>query len=82
MTPEQYEHYLMFHVAIRILVSPKHHLVFNQCLRDLLRYFVQGFSELYGARQLVYNAHTLSHLADQCLDHEPLDSFSAFPFES
>ncbi|KAG0444568.1 hypothetical protein HPB47_013649 [Ixodes persulcatus] len=82
VTPEQYEHFLMFHVAIRILVSPKHHLVFNQFARDLLRYFVQEFGKLYGARQLVYNVHTLSHLADQCLDHGPLDSFSAFPFES
>ncbi|XP_040356862.2 uncharacterized protein LOC121046562 [Ixodes scapularis] len=82
VTPEQYEHFLMLHVAIRILVSPKYHLVFNQFSRDLLRYFVQEFGKLYGARQLVYNVHTLSHLADQCLDHGPLDSFSAFPFES
>ncbi|KAM7280951.1 uncharacterized protein ISCGN_006178, partial [Ixodes scapularis] len=79
---DQYRHFLMLHVAVRILVSPAHYEVYNGFARDLLRYFVQEFGTLYGAKQLVYNVHTLSHLAEQCLDHGPLDSFSAFPFES
>ncbi|XP_037512216.2 uncharacterized protein LOC119388952 [Rhipicephalus sanguineus] len=78
----QYKHFLMFHVAITILVSPQYHVEYNQFARDLLRYFVQQFGKLYGSKQLVYNVHTLSHLAEQCLVHGPLDEFSAFPFEN
>ncbi|CAN8002141.1 unnamed protein product, partial [Ixodes hexagonus] len=82
LTDDQYKHFLVFHVALRILVSPEHHVVHNQFAQKLLKYFVQEFGKLYGEKQLVYNVHTLSHLAEQCLDHGPLDSFSAFPFES
>lgn len=77
-----YNHFLLLHVALRILVSPQHYRSHNQFAQDLLRYFVQEFGKLYGEKQLVYNVHTLIHLADQCLDHGPLDGFSAFPFES
>lgn len=66
-----YQHFLVFHVAVTIVTSPQYHL-----------YFVQEFGKLYGQKQLVYNVHTLSHLAEQCLEHRPLDDFSAFPFES
>lgn len=78
----QYSHFILLHVAIRILVSPEHYRVYNQFARELLRYFVQEFGKLYGEKHLVYNVHTLIHLADQCLDHGPLDGFSAFPFEN
>ncbi|KAL1443321.1 hypothetical protein MTO96_007530 [Rhipicephalus appendiculatus] len=78
----QYEHFLMFHVAITILASAQYHVEYNQFASDLLRYFVQQFRKLYGDKQLVYNMHTLSHLAEQCLVHGPLDDFSAFSFES
>ncbi|XP_040075812.1 uncharacterized protein LOC120837139 [Ixodes scapularis] len=80
----QYEHFLFLHVAIRILASPAHHVEHNAYARDLLRFFVQEYGTvgLYGARFLTYNVHTLSHLAEECLVHGPLDAFSAFPFES
>ncbi|XP_049527324.1 LOW QUALITY PROTEIN: uncharacterized protein LOC125947055 [Dermacentor silvarum] len=78
----QYKHFVMFHVAVRILASPQHYREYNVFAKDLLRYFVQELSELYGKKQLVYNVHSLIHLADQCLDHGPLDEFSAFHFES
>ncbi|KAM7306470.1 uncharacterized protein ISCGN_010173 [Ixodes scapularis] len=82
LTNKQYEHFLMFHVAVKILISPEHHTTYSRFARDLLRYFVQELGGLYGEKQLVYNVHSLIHLADQCLDHGPLDEFSAFPFES
>lgn len=77
-----YKHFLVFHVAVRILASPQHYHEYNVSAKDLLRYFVQEFSELYGKKQLVYNVHSLIHLADQCQDHGPLDQFSVFPFKS
>ncbi|KAL3218934.1 hypothetical protein MRX96_050586 [Rhipicephalus microplus] len=82
LSVSQYKHFLMFHVAIRILASPKHYLEYNDFAKEVLRYFVQEFGELYGKKQLVYNVHTVVHLADQCREHGPLDQFSAFPFES
>ncbi|KAM7303428.1 hypothetical protein ISCGN_013386 [Ixodes scapularis] len=54
----------------------------EQSAQKLLKYFAQEFGKLYGEMQLVYNVHTLSHLAEQCLDHGALGTFSAFPFES
>ncbi|EEC18567.1 PrC protein, putative, partial [Ixodes scapularis] len=76
------EHFLVLHTAIRTLASPKLHIEFNDYAKNLLKYFVQQFGKIYGQNQLVYNVHTLSHLAKQCLKHGPLDGFSAFSFES
>lgn len=79
-----YDHFLCLHVAMRILTSPTLHARENNYARDLLRYFVEEFgkSAFYGPEQLSYNVHSLSHLAEECLVHGPLDLFSAFPFES
>lgn len=44
--------------------------------------FVQGFVQIYGEREASHNIHSLIHLADDVKVHGPLDSFSAFPFES
>ncbi|CAN7978443.1 unnamed protein product [Ixodes persulcatus] len=85
LLPEtHYEHFLLLHVAIRILASPAYYVCHNSFARGLLRYFVQQFgtSALYGPKQLTYNVHTLSHLAEECLIHGPLDAFSAFGFEN
>ncbi|XP_077505009.1 uncharacterized protein LOC144114879 [Amblyomma americanum] len=79
---ELYKHFLYLHVSVRVLASPQHHRDLNQFAHDLLRYFVQEFGRLYGQKQLVYNVHTLAHLAEQCLEHGTVDEFSAFPFES
>lgn len=85
LLPEtHYKHFLLLHVAIRILASPAYHVCHNSFARGLLRCFVQQFgtSELYGPKQLTYNVRTLSHLAEECLIHGPLDTFSAFGFEN
>lgn len=79
---EQYQHFLILHVAIRILASPSLHIEENAYAGRLLSYFVQEYGTLYGASQLTYNMHSLSHLAEECLMHGPLDAFSAFPFEN
>jgi len=39
-------------------------------------------SQLYGKIQLVYNVHSLIHLADDAKQHGALDHISSFPFES
>lgn len=77
-----YNHFLVLHVATRILATPSIHRTQNEYANELLRYFVQEMGELYGTAHIVYNVHSLIHLAGDCLRHGPLDAFSAFPFES
>jgi hypothetical protein len=44
--------------------------------------FVKNASILYGKGMLVYNFHSLIHLAEDCKKFGKLDNFSAFPFEN
>lgn len=38
--------------------------------------------KIYGPSQLIYNLHNLVHLAKECQINGPLDSWSAFVYES
>ncbi len=49
---------------------------------DYLRFFAYEFGQIYGINHLIYNVHSLIHLAADCLIHGPLDYFSAFIFEN
>lgn len=42
---------------------------------------MREFGRLYGP-ELFYNIHRVGHLAEECLVHGPLDTFSAFCFKS
>ena len=77
-----YNHFMMLHVAIKILVNKDLCHQFNNYAKTLLVSFVSLFRDLYGEQFVSYNVHNLIHLADdvQILGH--LDSFSAFPFEN
>jgi hypothetical protein len=48
---------------------------------DLLVLFVQLFSGLYGSDMVVYNVHSLVHIADDARQYGCLDNVSAFCFE-
>ncbi|KAJ1522145.1 hypothetical protein ONE63_002456 [Megalurothrips usitatus] len=77
-----YEHFLVLHVAIKILCCTdllEKHLDYA---KDLLLYFVKSFSKLYGSQHVTHNIHNMIHLADECARHGTLDSFSAFKFEN
>ena len=50
--------------------------------KNCLKYFSFRFGEIYGIHHLVYNVHSLIHLADECEIHGRLDEFSCFPFET
>ncbi|KAK3932035.1 Putative transport protein ECA2683 [Frankliniella fusca] len=49
---------------------------------QLLRLFISHSANIYGVKFIVYNVHSLCHLAAECLDHGPADSFSAYPYEN
>lgn len=79
---QQYENFLYFSVAIRCLCSNE---LINQYLKFVqgaLKYFVQQFGEIYGEQFVVYNVHSLIHLADDARMYGTLDNFSCFEYES
>ena len=82
LSKEKYSHFLLFHTAMYILISPCEDKRWINCAEGLLRKFVQQVPELYYKELLVYNMHSLLHLANEVRFHGPLDSFSAFPFEN
>ena len=69
-------------MEIRILASNDNYVIHNSFANDCLKYFAFEFGEIYGTNHLIYCVHNLVHLAGDCLIHGPLDSFSAFPFET
>lgn len=82
VAPEVYKHFLLLHCAIYILSSPS--LVQMHCdyANKLLRTFISYSVDIYGPKFVVYNVHSLSHLASECEAHGKLDGFSAFLFEN
>lgn len=77
-----YKNFLVLHVAIRLLASPR--LCMQNCdyAYDLLVCFVKGVEDLYGSLHLVYNIHGVIHLPADVKVHGALDNFSSFPFEN
>lgn len=82
VTDRAYLNFISLHCAILILASEGLCKQQNAYARELLMFFVQSFLQLYGKRETSHNVHSLIHLADDVNIHGPLDSFSAFPFES
>jgi hypothetical protein len=60
-----YDHFLSLNVAISILVSPRLAKEHTRFAHQLLEYFVKQGSVLYGDEFVVYNVHTLIHLAGE-----------------
>ncbi|CAH1107023.1 unnamed protein product [Psylliodes chrysocephalus] len=79
-----YDHFLLFHVALRILLCPR--FVGSSWIitaRELLTSFVDNFSRIYGRESCIYNVHNLLHLADDAINFNcSLNDISCFPFES
>ena len=89
LSDELYGHFLYFHGAITILASPNIFRLSDEkkkkwidFAKHCLQYYVQKFGTLYGEHNVVYNVHSLIHLADDCRVHGDIESFSAFMFES
>lgn len=50
--------------------------------KSLIQHFVGLFAQIYGKSYMSHNVHIILHLADDVKKFGPLNSFSAFPFES
>ncbi len=77
-----YEHFLTFSVAISIILCPSLVSQHVSYAHKLLQYFVAKGRELYGPSFLVYNVHSMLHLASDAKSYGCLDECSAFPFEN
>ena len=80
--PELYSHFLSLSVASRILVSPTLVKSHWQYASELLVYFVEQGRVLYGKEFIVYNVHSMIHLAAETYHYGGLDKCSSFPFEN
>ena len=49
---------------------------------QLMHYFVKNSVKLYGEEFVVYNVHSLIHVADDVRRFGSLNKINAFPFES
>lgn len=82
VSSQQYRNFLLLFIAIFCLVSQELCISNADYAHSLLCMFVQGAGNLYGNGFIVYNVHSLTHLAEDVKKFGPLDSFSAFPFEN
>ncbi|KYN01402.1 hypothetical protein ALC62_07806, partial [Cyphomyrmex costatus] len=74
LNPNLYDHFLLLHVALRIL-----------CMKNAQSYLKKYFlllPQFYGEESHVLNAHYLLHLADDVQLEHTLNDISAFPFEN
>ena len=77
-------HFMCLSVGLAILVSQSlsANAEYRRFAHDLLVYFVQKSSQLYGPEFLVYNVHSLTHISMEAEQFGNLDNCSAFIFES
>ena len=74
--------FLLLHCAIYILCTHDLFQTMNKIADYLLREFVKQAAQSFGREFVVYNVHSLIHLAEECHNRGTLDSFSAFSYES
>ena len=77
-----YEHFLVLSVASSILICPSLAQSFKDYAKQLMKYFVEQSKFLYGDEFMVYNVHSMIHLADEVETFGCLDACSSFPFEN
>lgn len=85
ISEDRYQHFMFLSLAMRILLSKAAIQDEYQVeyAKGLLKLFIKGAIALYGPDFITYNVHSLLHLADDVKHYSvPLDSLSAFPFES
>lgn len=82
LSPEYYDHFLLFFIAIHCLASRTLWESHTDYAQNRLRSFLEKAKRLYGRDFFVYNVHALIHISDDVRRFGPLDSYSAFCFEN
>lgn len=77
-----YKHFMALNIAMTILLSDNMEKKYIEFTKDLLKYFVQNFENIYGRHFISHNVHGLLHITDDYMNFGSLDNISAFPFEN
>lgn len=77
-----YNNFLSLSISIYLMLSPTLFAHYCDYADNLIKYFLEQFRSLYGVEEMVYNVHSLCHLADDVRRFGPLDGVSAFCFEN
>lgn len=77
-----YNNFLSLSISIYLMLSPTLCAHYCDYADNLIGYFLEQFRTLYGVEEMVYNVHSLCHLADDVRRFGPLDCVSAFCFEN
>lgn len=77
-----YEHWLLLHVATRLLSSDSLTDDNIDTAEILLKRFVEQYPEVYGVNTVSYVIHVLIHIPYFSRLYGPLDSFSCYKFEN
>jgi len=76
-----YQHFLVLHVAVRILASTDLHEHLNYA-QTIFQYFVDSFGILYSNYLISHNVHGLLHIIEDAKRFGSIEHFSAFRFEN
>lgn len=80
---QKYNHFLLLHCAMKILLSKSaNDPILNSAAKCMLKKFVNDGSRIYGEQFVIFNVHSLLHLADDGLVFGNLEFASAFQFEN
>ena len=77
-----YEHFLTLSIAMSILLHPEYCHKHLQYAKNLLMHFVKTCAKIYGLQYITHNFHGLTHIAEDVLTFNSLNSCSAFKFEN
>jgi len=77
-----YQHFLLLHSAIKILISNETCFSLNYLANNFLKQFVQDYPNLYGEEYVKYNVRGLIHISNFVKIHSPLHQFSAFKLKN
>lgn len=79
---EQFNHFLLYFCAIRLLSHPATAIMNADYAQYLLNIYVANFSAFYDVSLLNYNVHNLLHIAECVKEFGHLHNFSAYIFEN
>lgn len=80
LPPAKFDHFMLLSVSLRILLSDNRE--WYVYAKALLVEFVRLTGSLYSRECLIYNVHSLIHIADDSMKFGSLNRISAFPFEN
>lgn len=75
---EMFEHLHLLHCIITFSCHPKLHNLYASQINDFACQFISRCHDIWGPSFIVYNVHSLRHLASEIARHGSLDNFSCF----